>query len=318
MVAGRKGVQHDLTVRQALHGGNRFSLRGAAQDALAAAVGQQGGQGALPQGGVRVRGAHLVHIGRAQLNPPGGNAAAGLGLGGHGLHGGEIVDVQKFKAVQPGAVGGAPKHERGDAALLLRVEAGQPPAHAVADQRGRAGAVGALHVQDRAFNIIGHVGKRIGGERLGAVAAAGEIQPYRGDALRGQLLRQRGKVAVTRAAARKAVAKHGQRHIPAAGQLARQLHRGVNGAPRAGDADILRGRGAAQQRQRRRNAERQRGNAAGQYIKRAFLRLIFHGQAPPFAPIKPYAHTDVKGAFGIQNAGAACVCVFVGLMVKYR
>ena len=30
--------------------------------------------------------------------------------------------------------------------------------------------------------------------------------------------RQRGKVAVTRAAARKAVAKHGQRHIPAAGQ----------------------------------------------------------------------------------------------------
>ena len=53
-------------------------------------------------------------------------------------------------------------------------------------------------------------------------------------------------------------------------------------------------------------------------LKRAFLLLIFHERTPPFAPIKPYAHTDVKGAFGIQNAGAACVCVFVGLMVKYR
>ena len=252
-----------------------------------AGVGQKCRQGALPQGGVRVGIAHFGEQRSADIDAPGADAAARLGLSGQRFHGGKVVDVQKLHAAQARAVGGAPQRQRRDAAPALRVEAGQPSAHAVAHQRCAARAVGLLHVGDGALDVVGHVGQRVGRERLGAVAAAGKIQPHRRNALGGQIGGQRRKVAVAAAAAGKAVAEHDERQFLPAGQLAGQLYRGVNVPARAGYGDVLRFRCGRQQKKRCRHAERQRGNAACKGIKSAFMRLFVHRITSVMPLLKP-------------------------------
>ena len=146
----------------------------------------------------------------------------------------------------------------------------------MADQRCAGGAVGGLHIGDGALDIVRHIGQCVGGERLGAVTAAGKIQPHGGKALRGKVGGQRCKVAVPAAAAGKAVAEHHQRQLCAAGQLAGQLHRGGDFPAPARNGHIKRGGGGCQQAKRRCNGQRQRGNAAAECIKCTFVRGVFH------------------------------------------